>query len=167
MADLAPLLHRLTTVTLAVRMGAAAQPVPPPVADLAPLLHRLTSVTLAVRMGAAAQPVPPPVADLAPLLHRLTSVTLAWHRRRTWEPEDLAAVGGELVAEMTAKEMAQDLAVMTQRRRAAISSVWVAGVRAAASTEVLAAVGCEFMAEATAVTLAIASSVARRLCCRR
>lgn len=120
-ADLAPLLHRLTTETLVVRLGvrlgAPAQPVPPPahgcaavalvqhvlgvalVADLAPLLHRLSSVSLGVRLRvrleATAQPVPPPVhgcaamalvqevmgaalvADLAPLLHRLTSESLA------------------------------------------------------------------------------------------
>ncbi|KAK1868528.1 hypothetical protein I4F81_011014 [Pyropia yezoensis] len=100
-------------------------------ADLAPLLHLLSSVTLGVRLGvgleAKAQPVPPPV-------HVCTAVALVQH-----------AMG----------------------RRAAVSSVWVAEVSAVASTEVLAAVRLELMAEATGVTLAIASSVARLLCCRR
>ncbi|KAK1865898.1 hypothetical protein I4F81_008421 [Pyropia yezoensis] len=93
-ADLTPLPHRLTTVTLVVRLGATAQPVPPPVhgcaavalvqqvvgvalvADLPPLLHRLSPVTLEVRLGvrleATAQPVPPPV-------HGCAAVTLAQH----------------------------------------------------------------------------------------
>lgn len=100
------------------------------VADQAPLLHRVSSVTLGVRLGlrlgATAQPVPPPV-------HVCTAVALVQH---------------------------------VMGRRAAVSSVWVAEVSAVASKEFLAAVACELMAEVTAVILAIASSVARRLCCR-